>query len=68
MITDYDGQFFGMDREDTQVTAGVAWSWQSRPGEGVNLNPYIRYVNNDSDIDLYQYDRVEGGLTLLWEF
>lgn len=68
LTSDYNGDFFGMPREDTQISAVLGLSWQSQPGRGWILNPFIRYVQNDSDIDLYEYDRYEIALGVRREF
>ena len=34
--------------------------------EGLTLAPRLRYVDNDSDIYLYTYNRMEVGLMIRW--
>ena len=34
LTSDYNGDFFGMPREDTQISAVLGLSWQSQPGRG----------------------------------
>ena len=64
--SEFDGPFFGEDRSDNQFLAGISaqianfisprWSW----------NPYLLYVSNDSDIELFEYDRFEAGVLFRW--
>lgn len=64
--SDFDGPFFGESRTDNQFVAGLSaqhaafrnprWSWR----------PYLLYVSNDSDIELFEYDRFELGALFRW--
>jgi len=64
--TDYDGLFFGGAREDTQQTALLQFEFRDVWTRGLMLVPRVRYINNDSDVDLYSYDRTELGLIIRW--
>ena len=64
--SDYDGLFFGAAREDTQLTSILQIEFRDVWTEGLSLIPRLRYVDNDSDIDLYKYDRSEIGLVIRW--
>ena len=64
--SDYDGLFFGAAREDTQLTSFVQLEFQNFLTKGLSIAPRIRYVENDSDIQLYAYDRTEYGLMFRW--
>jgi tetratricopeptide (TPR) repeat protein len=66
LTSDYDGLFFGTAREDTQVSALLQITWQDVGVEGLSLSPRIRYIDNDSNLSLYDYDRTEVGLQLRW--
>ncbi len=66
LTSDYDGLFFGTAREDTQVSALLQITWQDVGVEGLSLSPRIRYIDNDSNLALYDYDRTEVGLQLRW--
>jgi hypothetical protein len=33
---------------------------------GIAVIPLIRYIDNDSDIALYSYDRTEMGIVIRW--
>ena len=56
--------FFGADRADRQWSALVATEYQNWPGKGWSLAPRIRYVKSDSNISLYEFDRVEAAVFL----
>jgi outer membrane protein len=64
--SDYDGQFFGANREDTQVSGFIELQFRDVLVKGLSVTPRIRYVDNDSDIALYKYDRSEIGVGLKW--
>lgn len=63
---EYDGMFFGTVREDTQLTSFVQLEFQNFLTDGLSIAPRIRYVENDSDVQLYGYDRTEYGLVFRW--
>jgi tetratricopeptide (TPR) repeat protein len=64
--SDYDGLFFGAAREDTQMTSLLQFEFRDVWTEGLTLAPRLRYVDNDSDIYLYTYNRIEVGLMIRW--
>lgn len=66
LTSDYDGLFFGVPRKDTQLTSILQLEFRDLFTEGLSLIPRIRYVDNDSDIALYKYDRTEVGLMIRW--
>lgn len=59
MTTDFDGTFFGSSRKDDQLGLTVAFDLQNFPFAKWSVSPRLRYVKNDSDIALYEYDRFE---------
>ena len=67
---DYDDTpgFFGTDRSDDIWYAAVAGELRDWPVAGMQLVPRIALYKNDSNISLYEYDRVEFGLTLRRSF
>jgi len=67
---DYDATpgFFGTDRSDDVWYAAVAGELRDWPVAGMQLVPRIALYKNDSNIALYQYDRIELGLTLRRSF
>jgi tetratricopeptide (TPR) repeat protein len=68
--TDYDDTpgFFGADREDEEVGGLIAFEFHSWPAEDWTLNPRVRYLQHDSNIALYEYDRWEASLYLRRSF
>ncbi len=66
LTSEYDGVFFGTLREDTQVSTLLQISFNDVWLDGLSLTPRIRYIDNDSNIALYDYDRTEFGLQLRW--
>ncbi len=64
--SDYDGLFFGGPRKDTQVTTTVQLEFRDVITDGLSLTPRLRYFDNDSDVELYKYDRMEVALLLRW--
>lgn len=67
LTSDYDGRFFGVPREDTQLTALLQVEFRDVFTDGLTIAPRIRYIDNDSDVSLYEYDRTEVGLLIRWE-
>jgi len=66
LASDYDGLFFGVSREDTLFDSVVQIEFRNVLLDGLSLIPRVRYIHNDSDLELYSYDRTEVGLTLRW--
>lgn len=66
LASDYDGLFFGLAREDRQFDSLAQIEFRNVVADGISLIPRVRYIDNSSDIDLYDYDRLEIGLTLRW--
>lgn len=66
LTTDFDGLFFALPREDTQATAALQVEFRDVFTSGLTLIPGFRYVDNRSDISLYDYDRTEIGLLIRW--
>jgi hypothetical protein len=67
---DYDATpgFFGTDRSDDIWYGAVAGELRDWPVAGMQLVPRIAIYKNDSNVALYQYDRIEFGLTLRRSF
>lgn len=63
---DYDGLFFGTAREDTQLSAVLQLEFRDVLTRGLAVIPRLRYVDNDSDVELYSYDRTEIGVVIRW--
>lgn len=70
LATDYADTpgFFGTDRSDRQWSALLATEYQNWPARGWSLAPRIRYIKNDSNVSLYEYDRTEAGIYLRRSF
>jgi tetratricopeptide (TPR) repeat protein len=66
LTTDYDGLFFGESREDQQLTGLLQLEFRDVLTKGLMFVPRVRYIDNDSDVDLYTYDRLEYGLIIRW--
>ena len=66
LTSDYDGQFFGADREDTQTSGLLQLEFRNVWFDGLSVVPRVRYTENDSDVALYDYDRTEVGLLIRW--
>jgi tetratricopeptide (TPR) repeat protein len=61
--TDFDGTFFGVEREDDQWNATLSMYVFDWPGQGWRVIGQVGYTDVDSTIDLYTYDRTLVGLT-----
>jgi hypothetical protein len=59
MSTSYDGSFFGSRRDDDQFALTLAADLQDFPARRWTLTPRLRYLKNDSNVSLYEYDRFE---------
>ncbi len=66
LASDYDGLFFGSARKDTQLSAMLQVEFRDVLTNGLAIIPRVRYVNNDSDVELYSYDRTELGIAFRW--
>ena len=67
LTSDYDGLFFGTTREDTQLTSILQFEFRDVLTDGLTIAPRLRYIDNDSDVSLYNWDRTEVGLLIRWE-
>lgn len=66
LTSDYDGLFFGVPREDTQLTSVLQLEFRDILTDGLTIAPRVRYIDNDSDVALYDYDRTEAGILIRW--
>jgi outer membrane protein len=66
LTSDYDGLFFGASREDTQLFTMLQIEFRDVLIRDLAIIPRVRYVNNDSDVELYSYDRTELGIAFRW--
>jgi tetratricopeptide (TPR) repeat protein len=61
--TDFDGSFFGDQREDDQWNATLSMYVFDWPGQGWRVIGQVGYTDVDSTLDLYTYDRTLVGLS-----
>ena len=66
LTSDFDGLFFGSPREDAQLTTLLQLEFRDVLTHGLTIAPRIRYIDNDSDVSLYNFDRTEIGLLIRW--
>ncbi len=66
LTSDYDGLFFGTPREDTQLFTMLQLEFRDVLIRNLAIIPRVRYINNDSDVELYSYDRTELGIAFRW--
>ncbi len=59
MRSDYAGRFFGLERKDLQYEAAIALEFEGLPAEGWILAPQLRFVQSDSSVSVFEYDRLE---------
>jgi tetratricopeptide (TPR) repeat protein len=64
----YDGLFFGGTRDDDQLGLSLGYEWGGLRGSGWALRAQAGYVDNSSTVTLYDYDRLDVGLSLRKEF
>jgi tetratricopeptide (TPR) repeat protein len=68
LTADYDGVFFGDTREDDQLGASLGYEWGGLRARGWTVRAQLNYVDNSSTVALYDYDRVDAGVSLRKEF
>lgn len=66
--SDYDGLFSGFERKDTQYSAQLGLDWRDFPARLWSIKTQLAYVDNRSDVVIYDYDRFDIGLALRREF
>lgn len=64
--SDYDGRFFGRNRDDTEYSTGLSAVLRVFPSQSWSLIPHLTYIHNQSSVALYDYDRTEIGLAIRW--
>jgi len=57
---------FNVDREDDTFSTSLGWIWQFN--RNINITTDVTYTENDSNIDLYAYDRVKYQTGLRYQF
>ncbi len=66
--SDYKGEapIFNIKREDETFSTSLGWIWNASPN--INVTTDITYTENDSNIDLFAYDRVKYQTGLRYQF
>jgi hypothetical protein len=64
--SNYDGVFFGESRHDTRYSTGLSAVLRVFPSPNWSLIPHVAFIRNDSDVSLFDYDRLEIGLGFRW--
>lgn len=67
--SDFDDPFFvagAEPREDSQVLAQLGASWY--PSKVWSVQPVLRYIQNESNVTLYEYDKYEFLVTVRSDF
>jgi tetratricopeptide (TPR) repeat protein len=57
---------FNIEREDDTFSTSLGWVW--RANRNINLTTDVTYTDNDSNLDLYAYDRVKYQTSLRYQF
>lgn len=65
---DYPDPFFGQQREDDQYTIALGSTISGWLPPQWRLEPAARFIDNDSTVTLFKYDRFEVGLTVSRQF
>jgi tetratricopeptide (TPR) repeat protein len=63
----YDGTFPGI-RDDDQLGAMLGYEWGGWRARGWTVRTQLNYVDNRSTVALYDYDRIDAGLSVRKEF
>ncbi len=57
---------FNIEREDDTFSTSLGWVW--RANRNINVTTDVTYTENDSNLDLYAYDRVKYQTGLRYQF
>jgi FimV-like protein len=66
--SEYDGNYFGASRDDDQLGGTLGYEWGGLRSLGWTLRAQVNYVENSSNVALYDYDRIDAGLSVRKEF
>jgi tetratricopeptide (TPR) repeat protein len=58
--------FFGKVRDDNTFSTSMGWIWRAR--RNMNITTDLTYTDNDSNLDLYEYDRLKLQTGLRYQF
>jgi len=70
LTADYEGDFFvpGEPRNDDQLGGMLGYEWGGWRALGWTVRTQLNYVDNSSSIALYDYQRIDAGLSIRKEF
>ncbi|MGQ0586431.1 MAG: FimV/HubP family polar landmark protein [Gammaproteobacteria bacterium] len=68
LSADYDQPPFGQARSDDQLIGTLGFDWGGWRALGWVVRAQLSYVSNSSTVALYEYDRVDLGVSLRREF
>lgn len=57
---------FNVDRSDQTFSTSLGWIWRANPN--INITTDVTYTNNDSNLELYEYERVKYQTGLRYQF
>lgn len=57
---------FNIEREDDTFSTSLGWVWRAH--RNVNVTTDVTYTDNDSNLELYTYDRVKYQTALRYQF
>lgn len=66
--SDYDGIAFGQVRSDDQLGGALGYEWGGWRSTGWIVRAQLNYTDNSSNVALYDYDRVDAGISVRKEF
>lgn len=58
--------FFGKPREDDIFSTSLGWVWRANPN--INITTDLTYTENDSNLELFSYDRLKFQTGLRYQF
>lgn len=58
--------FFGKSREDDIFSTSLGWVWRANPN--INITTDLTYTENDSNLELFSYDRLKFQTGLRYQF
>ena len=62
--TEYDDNFFGFNREDDLYSVVAGTTWSGFPSKDWSLTLRLAWSKKDSTVSLYEFDRIEAGITI----
>ncbi len=68
LSSDFDATPFGQTRSDDQLSGMVGYEWGGWRQLGWTVRGQLGYVDNSSSVALYDYDRIDVGVSVRREF